>query len=64
MKYFKIPRNTASNSHKSTKDNSNDRNLYKHSMYMQSKSSSWLNRNIGADSSNEPDEPIEEDIRD
>ena len=40
-----------------------DNKLHKYSIYMQSKDSGWLNRNINGSNDDEP-EPIEEDIRD
>jgi hypothetical protein len=62
--HFKIPRNTASSMRKTTSDDSSGQNLYKYSVYMQSKSSAWLNRNLGNNSGDDDQEPIEEDIRD
>ncbi len=40
------------------------KNLYKYSMYMQSRDMTWLSRNIQKNQSDEEAEPIEEDIRD
>lgn len=41
------------------------RNIHKHSIYMQSRDSTWLNRNLKNGKQAEMwDEPIEEDIRD
>ena len=57
MKYFKKD--------KSGQDNFGDRkNLYKYSVYMQSRDSNWLNRNIHGNQVDDDPEPIEEDIRD
>ena len=40
-----------------------DKPIYKYSVYMQSRDSSWLNKNINNKMDEDP-EPIEEDIRD
>lgn len=40
------------------------RPVYKHSMYLQSKDSSWINRNISTTEFDDEIEPLEEDIRD
>ena len=53
---------SSSSSKSSTKDST--RNLYKYSVYMQSRDSTWLNRNLRDNHRAEPSEPIEEDIRD
>lgn len=41
-----------------------DKKLYKYSVYMQSRDSKWLNRNIQNNKAEDDPEPIEEDIRD
>jgi hypothetical protein len=49
-----------------TNASSTKKDIHKYSMYMQSRDSAWLNRNI-RNTNNFPDdplEPIEEDIRD
>lgn len=38
--------------------------VYKHSTYLQSKDSSWINRNTNTNKFDEDREPLEEDIRD
>ena len=49
-----------------TNSSKSPKNIHKYSIYMQSKDSSWLNRNItnGTYDEDYSSEPIEEDIRD
>lgn len=55
LRFFKKPIGSGGDDGKS---------LYKYSVYMQSKDSKWLNRNIQGNKPSEDQEPIEEDIRD
>lgn len=61
FRYFKKPPPGAGNN----PDDGDDgpKRLYKYSVYMQSRDSTWLNRNLN-NANDEDREPIEEDIRD
>lgn len=62
-KYFKNPFNTSNRSGQNLRYTHSGGNIYRYSMYMQSKDRSWISRNTV--SNHEDDfEPIEEDIRD
>ncbi|MGI9027580.1 MAG: hypothetical protein ACR2FM_01895 [Candidatus Saccharimonadales bacterium] len=58
-KYFKI-----GSSNDPIHSNQSSHSVYKYSMYMQSKDSAWLNRNLKKSYEDEINEPVEEDIRD
>lgn len=60
FKHFRVQFGTNS---KRTSETSNSTPVYRYSVYMQSKDSSWLNRNINNQRDESP-EPLEEDIRD
>ncbi len=60
FKYLRIQFGSTNKS----KTNHGGRNVYKYSMYLQSKDNSWINRNSNTDKFDDDLEPIEEDIRD
>ena len=61
LRFFKKPPGGNGSGHGGLGDG---KDLYKRSIYMQSKDSKWLNRNINSKQAEDDPEPIEEDIRD
>ncbi len=59
LKYFRMH---FGNNDRDMKSNQSSHSVYKYSMYMQSKDSAWIDRNVKDD--DDVVEPIEEDIRD
>lgn len=59
FRYFKKTGSSASSARSKKGD---DKTVYKYSVYMQSRDSTWLNRNLNK--AEDDQEPLEEDIRD
>ena len=64
FRYLRLPHGDSIRNYKKPTNSNSGQDIYRYSIYMQSRDRGWINRNINGRNTDEDYEPIEEDIRD